>query len=249
MKDYRKLKQSAISLRHKGLSYKEIGQKIKMTKSTLSYWLKDVPLKEEHRRRLYTKQIEVLSRGSQSQKERRFREVETIISNAQKEIRTPISREDLKLMGAALYWGEGSKGKRVVITNSDPRLIKFSVLWIKSVFNTSPSQLEAQLNMYPQQNEKDLKKFWSELTGIPLENFGKTYVKPLSKNYKKNNLYYGTIKIGVPKSANKVHQIFGWIKAVLEDLEPKVKKIENKWGHLKDVPRPINLTPHNLTVK
>jgi hypothetical protein len=68
------------------------------------------------------------------------------------------------------------------------------VRWLKRVFGISPNFLKAWLNIYPQQNELELKQFWSQLTGIPLENFGKSYIKPPNKNYKKNTLYYGTIK-------------------------------------------------------
>src|SRR3989344_5227472 len=230
-------KTKAIKLRKEGLSYNEIRKQVKVAKSTLSLWLKDAPLTETQKKKFYTNQILNLARGAQSQKERRLREIAEIVKNAKSEISSSISLESYRLFGAALYWAEGNKKNNLGITNSDPYLILFMVKWFEKVLGASPKKdLKAHLNIYPQQNEQGIKQFWSELTGIPLENFGKTFVKPLNKNYKKNNLYYGTIKIGVPKSANKVHQIFGWIKAVLEDLEPKVKKIENKWGHLKDVP-------------
>jgi len=119
------LKIKAIKLRKQGLSYNEIKVKIPVAKSTLSLWLKSIPLKEEHKQRLYTKQIQILSRGSQSQKERRFREVEKIIKNAELEIDMPLSFETYRLMGAFLYWAEGSKGKRFELTNSNiwPRLV------------------------------------------------------------------------------------------------------------------------------
>jgi len=83
------------------------------------------------------------------------------------------------------------------------------VKWFKEVLKISPETLKANLNIYPQQNEQEIKQFWSELTGIPLENFGKSYIKPLSKGYKKNNLYYGTIKIRVLKGTNLRYRVFG----------------------------------------
>ena len=89
-----------------------------------------------------------------------------------------------KLAGAALYWAEGEKAKHFSIANSDPHLIKFMVCWLKDTLNVPPERIKAHLNIYHQQDEKKLKKFWSEVTGIPLENFGKSFVKPKSKNYK-----------------------------------------------------------------
>lgn len=240
-KDYALLKFKATRLRKRGLSYNEIRKKVDVSKSTLSLWLKAIRLKPEHRRRLYTKQIEILSRGPKSQKERRAREVEEIIKKAEDEIVRPLSSETQRLMGAALYWAEGSKGKMFEITNSDPYLILFIVRWIESIFGIPAANLKARLNIYPQQSETKIKKFWSELTGIPLENFGKSCVKPLSKGYKKNNLYYGTVKVEVPKSVDMRYRVFGWIKAALKNIENNVGIVQKKWQSLAETPRPVNL--------
>ena len=141
----------------------------------------------------------------------------------------------------ALYWGEGSKGRGLEITNSDPYLIFFMVNWFEKIFKIDPKTLKATLNIYSQQNEKDLKRFWSDLCKIPIENFCKSFVKPANKSYKKNNLYYGTIKIRVPKSTDMRIKIFGWIQKVLESINPEIEKVQKKWGHLKKVKRSVNI--------
>lgn len=240
-KDYRKLKEQAISLRKRGRSYNEIKKEIGISKSTLSYWLKTIPLKPHHKARFYTKQIQYLSFGAQSQRERRERQIEEIIEQASGEINLPLTSDTYRLMGAALYWAEGSKGGRFEITNSDPHFILFMTRWLEKVFNIPASSLKAWLNIYPQQNELEIKAFWSELTGIPIENFGKSYIKPLTSGYKKNNLYYGTIRVEVPKSTDMKHRIFGWIKATLMDIESETKLIQRKWKRLTGTSRPINL--------
>lgn len=240
-KDYQNLKLKAIKLRKGGKSYTEISKLLSTSKSTLSYWLKSIPLKQEYREKFYTKRIENLSKGSQSQKERRGREIENIIKNAENEISLPISLETNRLLGAALYWAEGSKTKMFEFTNSDPYMILFMVHWIKSIFKISPKELKASLNIYQQQSENEIKKFWSDLTGIPIDNFGKSYVKPANNGYKKNNLYYGTIKIMIPKSMDIKHRIFGWVKASLKNIKSNVELTEKKWQSIKETPRPINL--------
>ncbi len=235
------LKQKAVVLRRQGLSYNEIRKKIGISKSTLSLWLKSVPLKPEHRKRLYTKQIQILSRGPSSQKERRRKEINKIIEDAEAEIARPITEQAFKLFGAAIYWGEGSKGNRLQVTNSDPHLILFTVAWIEKTLGISRNNLKAWLNIYPQQSDINIKRFWSDLTGIPMKNFGKSYIKPLSKGYKKHNLYYGTIRVEAPKSGNYTHRIYGWIRAVLKDRNTEVEKIERKWIRLTKTNRPVNL--------
>jgi len=231
----------AVILRKKGLSYNEIRRQIPVSKSSLSIWLKDILLSPRHRARLYTKQIRILSRGSQSQHERRKREVDKIIADAKAEVHLPLSKDTFKFLGAALYWAEGSKTKNFEVTNSDPSMILFMVQWIEKIFKIPPAKLKPKLNIYPQQNEKKIKTFWSDLTGIPLKNFGKSYIKPITSRYKSNNLYDGTIKTYVPKSIDRIHQIFGWIQAVMKNTKPRVDFTKRKWQSLTKTKRPINL--------
>ena len=115
------------------------------------------------------------------------------------------------------------------------------VKWLENIFSIKSKDLKAQLNMYSQQNENKIKKFWAELTGVPLANFGKSYIKPPNKNYKKNNLYYGTIKIRVPKSTDLSHRVFGWVQSVLLSIDPEVVKTQRKWLRLKKTAKPVNL--------
>ena len=239
---YPNLRLKAIKLRRRGLSYGEIRKSIPVAKSTLSLWLKTVSLTTKQRRRLYTKSVFSLNLGPQSQKERRIREINEIVKKAGKEINFPLSLETYRLLGSALYWAEGSKTGKFMITNSDPELILFMVNWFKRIFNVYPSRLKAKLNIYPQQNDLKLKKFWSQLTGIPLENFNKSFIKPLNKGYKKNNLYYGTIGICVSKGTDLRHRVYEWIKAVLKDTLQKSELTLNEWRSLKDVFRPVNLS-------
>jgi len=240
-KQYKKLKIKAISLRKQGLSYGEIARRLGIPKSTLSLWLKMIPLTDQQRTKLYTRQVGILNLGAQSQKHRREREVALIIERAQADIGKPISFDTYRLFGAALYWAEGSKGRMFQMTNSDPNLILFWVRWLKKIYKIPANKLKARLNIYPQQNESHIKSFWSELLGIPLQNFGKSYIKPLSTNYKTNNLYYGTIRIEVSKSTNLRYQVYGWTQVVLRNIVPKVRFIERRWEKLKAVAKPVNL--------
>lgn len=236
------LKNKAIKLRRKGLSYNEIRKEINVAKSSLSLWLKHIPLSRKYKERLYTKQIKILTRGPSSQKERRAREIENIINEAKNEIGLPLSIEVLRMMGAMLYWAEGRKMKGTMeLTNSDPLLILFFVKWLDKIFKISSKDLKMRLNIYPQQQERKIKRFWSDLTGVPLSNFGKSFVKPPNKFFKKNNLYYGTARIEVPKSVDKKHKIHGWIQKALEDIHPEIGLIERKWASLKEVKRPVNI--------
>ena len=64
-------KEQAEKLRLRGVSYGKISKKLKIPKSTLSLWLKDIPLSLEDKQRLYTKQVQMITSGNYSQKQRR----------------------------------------------------------------------------------------------------------------------------------------------------------------------------------
>lgn len=228
----------AIALRKKGLSYNEIRKQVPVSKSSLSLWLKYVRLSPKHRARLYTKQIQILSRGTPSQVERRKNEIVLITRDARAEVSFPLSFETYRFLGAALYWAEGSKTKSFTVANSDPTLIAFMIRWFEKMFDISPSVLKAHLNIYSQQNELEVKQFWSDITRIPIENFGKSFIKPTNKGFKKNNLYYGTIKVYVPKGTDMRHKTLAWIQAALQDLIPTIESTMLRWSHLKSVERP-----------
>lgn len=149
--------------------------------------------------------------------------------------------ETYRLFGAALYWAEGTKKGGLVFTNSDPHLILFMIKWLEKIFAIKPSSLKAYLNIYSQQNDRLTKKFWADLCKIPIRNFGKSYIKPENKGYKKNNLYYGTIKISVPKSTDLKLRKFGWVQKIFEGMGPHTKLVQEKWGRLKKIERPVNL--------
>lgn len=232
-KKYKELKINALTLRKQGLSYGDIAKKLRISKSTTSYWLKNIELTAEQRKNLNKNQARHLNYGPKSSHERRQREIKIITEKAEGEISFPLKNETYKLFGAALYWAEGNKINDFTITNSDPLLIQFMCQWFCKIFSIKPEDLSAHLNIYLGQNDLEIKKFWSDITKIPLKNFGKSFIKPLNKNFKKNTLYYGTIKVRVNKGTNFRHRVFGWINKILKDNKQDIEKIDRKWYKLK----------------
>lgn len=249
MKPKLQLKDEAIKLRMKGLSYREIRQEIDVSKSTLSSWLKNVLLSPEQRQRLYTKQVAILNLGSRSHHLRRQQEISQIIDSAQREVPSLLPQYALKLIGAAIYWAEGRKKGGFGVTNSDPALILFMIIWLDQIFQIKPTTIKAWLNIYSQQDERQLVSFWSELTGIPTSNFGKTFVKPTNKNYKKNTLYYGTIQIQVPKSTDLQLHTQGLIRGLMKRVDPKLESTLVRWQGLRSIPRTVNLEAGTIDEK
>ena len=206
--DYFILRQKTRRLRKTGKSYQEIIRRFKLSKSTVSRWCKDIELSPA--------QIEVLGkrydtqlRGAKANQAKRQKEVEAIQKTARKEIKKP-NREMLKIAGVMLYWAEGNKTNHLGLTNSNPAIIIFMVNWFEEFLNVKPSQLKAYLHLHSGQNEKKVKRYWSKLTGVPENRFGKTYIKPEGTGHRKNKLYNGTIRISV-YNKDLFYKVLTWI--------------------------------------
>src|SRR3989338_6632524 len=121
-------KQKAIELRKKGKSYSEILKTIPVAKSTLCLWLKSVGLSKPQQQRLTEKRLQSAQRGGDSRRAQRITETKEILEKARREI-GKITNRELLLIGAALYWAEGSKQKShavstgILFTNSDPQML------------------------------------------------------------------------------------------------------------------------------
>jgi hypothetical protein len=131
-----------------------------------------------------------LNYGPESYHNRRQKEIGLLIEQGENEVPVAVLKDTILMLGAVIYWAEGSKKGGVLITNSDPALILFMVNWLRDVFGIQPQELRAWLNIYKQQDEGKLVSFWSDITNIPRKNFGKSFIKPPNKSYKSNNLYF-----------------------------------------------------------
>src|SRR3990167_5918741 len=115
----------ALALRKGGKSYSQIRNETGVSKSTLSYWLRDFPLSADRIRELRDwneKRIEKKHAKKRSNKKKKLLSVYT----EQKKILIPLRSRDLFLAGLFLYWGEGSKSResRLSISNTNPAIIK-----------------------------------------------------------------------------------------------------------------------------
>ena len=129
-----------------------------------------------------------------------------------------LSKRDRFIAGIALYSGEGSKNDgKGGFANSDPILIKFMTKWFQEFCHLPMSKLRGAIWIHKGLDEIVAKYFWSELCGIPQEQFHKTYIaedKKNSKKIRKNIHQYGVFAIRFSDS-DKQRRIMGWISALM----------------------------------
>jgi hypothetical protein len=194
-------KEKAIELRKKGLSYRDILAILPVAKSTLSEWLKDLPLTNDERKYLKTRIDSNISRGrikaASAHRVNRLEREKLAQKEAQKEFEK-FASDRFFLVGIALYWAEGTKrSSGFEFVNSDSEMVGFMVLWVEKFFNISRQQQKIRLFIHKPYAHEHLEKKWSSLLGIPLQNFQKTIYKSTGLLIKKRPGYIGCVRLEI----------------------------------------------------
>lgn len=218
---YPKTKETAKKMRKDGVSLGDISKKLHITKSTLSFWCKDILLKESAIRKIKTKgkikSIRGLLRYSESKRKERM-ERNTLQKQEGATVLGMLSNRDILMIGLGLYWGEGYKYENgeFGFTNSNPYMIRFYFKWLK-LWNVEKDSLIFRLtiNEFFKKEENNIKVFWINFLGIKKEQFSKTTF--IQTNLKKassqdKEKYKGILRVKVRKGISIRNKILGAIE-------------------------------------
>ncbi len=107
--------------------------------------------------------------------------------------------EDLFIAGLMLYMGEGAKtGNTVDFANSDPRLLKIFILFLRKICGVEEGKMRFYLYCFSDQNSDSLKAFWSKELKVDSNQFTKPYIKesaPVKAPKKTRIMPYGVLHI------------------------------------------------------
>jgi len=173
----RKEKGEAIRMRQAGASYSQIKAKIPVSKSSLSLWLRDMPLPEERIRVLRDFSATRIERYRETRRKTREGRWAMVRSKARKDIGV-LSNRELLLVGLFLYWGEGGKTKpgTTSLSNSDPAMIRFFMQWLESL-SVPREKMKVHMHFYSDMDVHAELIYWSGVLGLPLSAFRKSYIK------------------------------------------------------------------------
>lgn len=212
----------ARELRKKGVSVNKIAARLQVSKSSVSLWVRDIILTVEQLEKLQKHTIVGADRGRLKsaliQKNRRLKRIQDEIEKGKKYF-SNINHGEFFATGLAIYWAEGTKKqRRISFCNSDPKLIQLMISWLKLYFKIPLSRLGCYvgINQIHTQREVIVKKYWSEITGIPLNQFTKTSFKKVKnkKVYPNYNEHYGTLTVKIAKPADIYYRILGLIEGL-----------------------------------
>ncbi len=216
-----KEKNKARALRRRGLSYREIQKQVDAAKSTISRWCRDIILEPEQLERLKKKRLTGSARGrivgAKVQQQRRIRKTRKLKKKGIAEI-GKLSKRERFIAGLGLYIGDGLKGDRAVgFSNSNPLIIRFMINWFREFLDIPDSRYRGQIWIHDNLDEKVAKNFWTDLTGIALKNFHKSYIaknKKDSNKIRKKHHKYGVFSIKI-SSVDAQRKIKGWMAGIL----------------------------------
>ena len=217
------IKQKVQALRKNAKSIGYISEVMNLSKSTVSFWCRDIKLSEKDikiiNRKAKTRMMAGLLRyGEIKRKERINRtQAEKILG---KTMIGTVSDRDILLAGLGLYWGEGYKESNgeLGFTNSNPLIIGFYLKWL-SLLEVKKENLIFRLTMNKvfSAYEKNIKDFWFNLLKVKENQFSKTtFIKTNLKKASINNLknYHGILRIKVRKGLSLKNKILGAIEYI-----------------------------------
>lgn len=175
----RRDKQIAIDLRRQGKSYREIEKALKISRGTLSAWFKGQDWADEISKKNSQKQWalghEKMKRLNMMRRVKFAFNYGLAEEEAVKEFEV-YKNEPLFWAGLMIYAGEGDKKSPNVtrVSNSESHLHK---IWLKfglKYLRVEEGMVRFNVLIYPDLDQENTEKYWSNETGIPRTQFHKT---------------------------------------------------------------------------
>ncbi len=209
-------KQRARELRVQGWSYNDILKEVGVSKSTLSLWLRDIPLTDE--------QIAALSDKFRAGREKFIHKMRIRRDDRWAEYHREaeaeyaiLSRDPTFMFGLALYIGEGTKSDEnaVCLTNCDPRVIcKAQEFFLR--IGVPYSSLRGAVHLHPGLSAEAAELHWQQVTSLPETQFHRTSlsVSRASAGKKGNTQPCGTFQISATHTKTR-QKLSVWMTCAL----------------------------------
>ncbi len=172
------LKPKAIQLRQNGISLREVAKILKIPKSTLSGWFKEIKLSKKQKLKLKRNWIIALTKARPKAVIWHNLQKRTRLNHAEKQASTVLSlinqsdKSILELALALLYMGEGFKASSGTgMGNSDPLILKFFIKAIIKCYDFDINKISCELHLRADQNTDTVRRYWSKELNLPLKSF------------------------------------------------------------------------------
>lgn len=217
------LRVRARELREQGLDYEQISAELGVSKSSVSLWVRDMPIPERlSPQECARRRDDAVAAYWVKERTRREAAQEAVRTGAQMGIGAVTDREIL-VAGAIAYWCEGTKSKpyrrsnRVIFINSDPALVRFYLRFLR-LAGVSQQQIVFRVSIHESADVASAQEFWRHVTQAGPLQFRTPSLKrhnPRTVRLNTGDDYHGCLRIEVLRSGTLYKQIEGWCDAVM----------------------------------
>jgi hypothetical protein len=152
------IREKAIKMRRRGMTLDEIAERLALNKTTVFYWIKDIPLGRPRRSNPgQRKGNEKMVAAFKAKRDAAY-----LQGRAEFE---QLAKEPTFIDFVCMYIGEGYKRCRneVSIGNSDPDVVVLAAHWLRR-FSNRPVRF--CLQYHADQDVDELRRFWGDLVGV-----------------------------------------------------------------------------------
>lgn len=179
-----KEKEFAIRLRRKGKTMNEIAAEVGVAKSSVSLWVRNLPLSPKAQSRIASLQTEGQKASIKAHFEQTRKNLLVPREEAEEIVKRITLTPDIAFLSCALlYWCEGAKDKNDTtfrFSNSDPQMVRAFMALMRQAFILDERKFRIRMHLHEYHDEQRQKKFWSDVTGLSVQHFSKTFWKPHS---------------------------------------------------------------------
>ncbi len=192
----------AVSLRRRGLSIGKIENLLRINRSTLSGWFKDVKLTQKQKHKLRRNWEDGLIKARKkaviwhnAEKEKRLQEAGNAATQTLARI-DQSNKDILELALAVLYLGEGSKKNlETGMGNSDPLILQFFLEGLRTLYGLDTGKIRCELYLRSDQNPERLKSYWAKALGLSRSQFKHVNIDKRTKGSKTYPQYKGVCNL------------------------------------------------------
>ena len=223
------LRALAVELRLQGTSVPKIAVALGVARSTAFRWTQHIPLdfNEEaaERRKAHSKAM--TDARWADYRVQRDEERDRVTTGAMRTV-GGLSKREVLLLGAAIYWCEGEKSKpwrpnsnRVQFVNSDPVLVRLFIKFVQQLGYPREAQ-SYRIAIHESGDVERARAWWSDQLGVPASLLLRTTLKrhnPATVRHNSGDHYHGCVVVQVLKARQLYWRIEGIMRGMAKAVD------------------------------
>ncbi|KXK59133.1 resolvase [Micromonospora rosaria] len=219
------LRAEAVALRERGHSVPEIAAQLGVSRSAAYQWVRHLPLDPEapaaERRRERARRMAEARWAAHREARDAAR---AAVHDRAARVVDPLGERDFLLLGAALYWCEGTKSKpwrrddRIQFVNSDPGLLALFLRFLE-VCGVERGEVTYRVSIHETADAEAATRWWSQRLGLSPGRGQPPSLKrhrPATRRRNTGDEYHGCLVITVPRSRELYWRIEGMIAGLFQ---------------------------------